>query len=330
MAPLESFRHAADILRALLPASRLPVYSQRTRRQERACLYRRVMRSKLQLFRRNPSSMFFYGNLAMSRLFGPAAEVSIVSFPKSGRTWLDQLLVEAIRRHRGLEDDKSKTISELCRRQSELPSIMFTHAGSGLQEDGVVWDEDEIEELSLRRFAPRRCVFLYRDPRDVLVSRYYHIKYRLGVEELTVEYLIDSPLIGLRKMLRFMNKWYDFTEQNPESTARVRYEDLRRNTTHELHRIFALVGFAISAEALSGASEACEFSAMREKEKKSEYKNPRLTTGSPNPNSFKVRKGMIGEHREFFYPGQLSRINRIIVEELDDRFGYNTPTASEG
>ena len=64
---------------------------------------------------------------------------------------------------------------------------------------------------------------------------------------------------------------------------------------------------------------------MKKREAEETYRSPRLSASNVNdPESFKVRKGTIGQHLEFFDKKEHERINRIMMEELDDIFTFTT------
>jgi hypothetical protein len=57
-----------------------------------------------------------------------APRVSIVSFPKSGRTWLRVLIGKALCEHAGLDDQKIFD-KDMLAEATSLPKINYTHEG---------------------------------------------------------------------------------------------------------------------------------------------------------------------------------------------------------
>ena len=77
------------------------------------------IRQKLGLFAKKPSFIgFFIGRARKYASLGQFGNI-IVSYPKSGRTWLQKMIIEAIRLERGIEE-KVNDITELSE-IAELP-----------------------------------------------------------------------------------------------------------------------------------------------------------------------------------------------------------------
>lgn len=282
-------------------------------------IYFYVTRSKLSLFSKDPHSLFFYLYHFFHHQLPKTQGVTFVSYPKSGRTWIEQLLAQAVRMKYGITEPALEHYEHLCRVQNDLPSVKFTHAGSSW-EAFPIYDQDELRRISPDRFAKGKTFFLYRDPRDVLVSAFYHIKHRNKVEHLTRREMIINRVFGLRKLLRFMNVWHQFCE-NQRGYLIIRYEDLQANTLREFRQLCGHIGLAIEDDILARAVEACRFDNMKKKERQGAYRSPRLSaTDADNPKTFKVRSGRMLQYLSFFSKEELEEIEKIICEESAGKF----------
>lgn len=280
-----------------------------------------AVRIKLKVFLKNPEYLGFYLQSLKARVLGKVPEVTIVSYPKSGRTWLERLLIVCAARHAGVHPAKISNYSDLYRFSDQVKSIGFSHARSSW-EDLLAVNETDIGRQSKQRFVGKKVIFLYRDPRDVLVSSYYHIRFRTGVSSLTPEQIIESPVVGLKKIVRFMNSWFDFS-QNNSLVLQVGYEELRSDPVEVLSRILEFVGMVVPAEVIQEAVAECDFKKMQKKEKAGEFKTPKLAAvATADGEGLKVRRGMIGEYKELFSDAQVARINQIIADDLWDEFPY--------
>ncbi len=109
------------------------------------------------------------GREDFSRLRAP--DVAIVSFGKSGRTWLRVLLSRFYQVRCGLPDSALLTFDNFHRRNPAVPKIFFTH-------DNYLKDFTGGRENKAPYYA-KRVVLLVRDPADVAVSQYYQWKFRM-------------------------------------------------------------------------------------------------------------------------------------------------------
>lgn len=289
---------------------------------EKVLLYLHSVKYKLKIFLKSPSNLFFYIDYYLSELLDRSKSIAVVSFPKSGRTWLEVMLVNALLyEFEGECSGEYKKPLRRLLREKKLPSMYFTHANSSWE--SLVLDEMQIKDMSLDSFSDKKTIFLYRDPRDVMVSCYYHMKYRTGIN-ISKDRLIDSPNLGFRKLINFMNLWYDYTEKNPELSMRISYEEMKQSPCESVKKLFDFTGISVSSESIDKAVEASRFDKMQHNEKENKNSTPWLKpVDASNKNSYKTRKGKVGEHKEFFSAEQLDRINGIIRDELNPAFDYS-------
>ena len=203
--------------------------------------------------------------------------LAIVSFPKSGRTWLRVMLDEL-----GI-------------------SPLFTHENA----DRRASLEYNFENIRLSPY--RRIVFLHRNPLDTVVSFYNHVKY---VEDwpyvpdevpATLSEFLRHPRMGIRYILEFNKAWLEAGDRF-EAFLPVSYEQLRADPTGGLRKIVDFCGVArVSDRAIKKAVHAGEFSRMKKLEEAG--KLARLYPGmfadrGADPRGRKVRSGKIGNYRE--------------------------------
>ncbi|WP_231117183.1 sulfotransferase domain-containing protein [Pseudodesulfovibrio alkaliphilus] len=245
---------------------------------------------------------------------------TVVSYPKSGRTWLEQLFIGLACSRSGRTAHAGDTYQHLASKCG-MPMIRFTHAGSSWESGSR--DAREILRTIHRSYAKKEFVLLVRDPRDVLVSSYYHMVHRTGIPTLEVNDMIDSPLVGLPKLVAFMNHWWDYTLEHGGPDQVVRYEELRANTIATFERICGCVGISAAKTELADAVENANFEKLKARERRSDGSNPWLTAlDVKNEASYKMRKGRVGEYREFFSEEQQERIDSYIKATLRDGLGY--------
>ena len=283
--------------------------------------YSCVMRSKLELFYRRPYSIFFYLFSKIRTFYCRVQDVTFISYPKSGRTWIEQLLTQTVRLEYNITNSIFEQYEDICRILRGVPTIKFTHAGSSWEEFSI-YNEEEILKIAPEIISKGKVVFLYRDPRDVLVSSFYHLKYRNKVENITGDAMITSKIVGLRKLLRFMSIWHRFCA-NHAGCLIICYEDFQKDSMKELQRLCRFIGLRADNDVIARAVEFCKFQKMKKREEQRAYRSPRLSASDvDNPNSYKVRSGTVGQYLAFFSKQQIEHINSIMSEELCSDFDF--------
>lgn len=292
-------------------------------------LYYYYYRNKIIALVSKPKLIPFYIDRLLKYSKTDSFDVLLVSYPKSGRTWLQNLLVEIGKL--GFDPDNeideqtsiSDALTKLGEDKNDFPYILATHAKSSWEQVEPLHDEEQIQKEDFEEFGKKKVIYLYRDPRDVLVSQYYHIKLRNNISKIEKEDLINNKVIGIKKIIFFMNKWMEYSEKHKDQIFRMSYEEMKKDTIGTLKKMNQFIGMPVSDEIIQKAIEQSDIKKMQKKQASSTNKDPWTQTNKPsNINSFQSRKGITGEHKEFFSKEQLSKINQIIDEFLDKRYNY--------
>jgi hypothetical protein len=275
-----------------------------------------AVRSKASLFLRHPGALRFYvRHYSVETKIAHRVAVTVVSYPKSGRTWLEQLLLAALGHHLNKTFGIDATYSTAAADLDDIPLIAFTHAGGS-------WETATATASDIARFVPPhvaagRFVYLYRDPRDVLVSAYHHCRNRSGIGWLQPEDMLDDPIVGLPKIVAFMNAWAQLSESAGLRAMRISYERLKRAPEDQLIEFCRFTGLPFSNDAIRHAVEHCSFARLQERERAAAGVNPWLAAVDPNnPGSFKFRQGRSGSYRMFFTPEQIAWIENYMAKNL--------------
>jgi hypothetical protein len=247
------------------------------------------------------------------------ADAIIVSIPKSGRTWLRVLLQSyfcaVAGREFALDDREADSIG--------MPRILYTH--------------DLWEHLALSRFKDRvrgkflipnresrgkRIVLLARDPRDVIVSLFFQLTRRDRRYHGTLSDMIRDTKFGIALIVEIMNTW--MVEWGGRSHVNfVRYEDFRQDAEQTFRDVLAFLGCnSIDASAVAHSLELASFENMQAMEKNGRFGAGILSPGDvKDPQSFKVREGIVGGHKIYLDRDDLLFCERAMTR-LDARYGY--------
>jgi len=256
------------------------------------------------------------------------ADCVVVSFGKSGRTWLRVMLSRFYQLKHNLPENSLIGFDNLHARNRDIPRIFFTH-------DNYLKDFTGNAD-SKKDYYQKKVVLLVRDPRDVVVSQYFQWKHRMrpgkkrlnlyplhGTDINPYQFAMDQTA-GLPKIVDFLNLWATETE-NLQHLLVVRYEDLRKDTVQVLEGILDFIGTPATREQ---AEEIVNFSSM-ENMKKMEQKRTFWLSGSrlvpgdrKNPDSYKVRRGKVGGFKDYFDAQQVDNIEQLLQQTLLPVYGY--------
>jgi len=249
----------------------------------------------------------------------------IVSAPKSGRTWLRTMLTRFYQVRFHIDKMELVGFYNFHKYHPEIPRIFFTH-------DNYIRDYTGNSD-NKSDFYDKKVVLLVRDPRDVVVSAYFHTKYRsnpVKVDLRDMEVGPDGPpifefaMFRLPRIIEFLNAWSREIPNLPDILV-VRYEDLMANPADCLERILQFLGMPGEREEIAEAVRFAQFANMRGLEAGAAFGSTdrRITPGDPkNPQSFKVRRAKVGGYRDYFTDDEVAAIDDLVATRLAPEFGY--------
>lgn len=153
----------------------------------------------------------------------------------------------------------------------------------------------------------KKIIFLHRDPRDVLVSIWFHECRRQGVIRGALSDFMADPRYGLEQIIQANLAWKGIADASPAGLV-LSYEDLQRDTAGELQRVVRFLRGRSSPErGIEEAVAAGRFDRMREAEISgigARLYGPALEPADPaDEDSFKTRRGKIGAWKDYFAAG---------------------------
>lgn len=224
-----------------------------------------------------------------------AARVIVVSFPKSGRTWLRMLVGKALTEQFGVAESEMLDAFALSRATGCLPTL-YTHDDTPNTE-ARPWTRLESDKS---RYRGKKVIFLCRDPRDVVVSCYFQASRRHDVFRGELADFIRDDRFGLRKILRFYEIW-ERSRGVPDEFLLLHYEEMHANPLACLRRVLEFIGVTdIDPAAAARAVDFARFDHMRELEATHHFPDKGLRPRIPGDDeSFKVRRGKIGGYVDY-------------------------------
>jgi hypothetical protein len=227
-------------------------------------------------------------------------DVFLVSYPRSGNTWLRFMIANLLNPH------ESTTFLNIDRRVGDI----YTRS----QEALLQLPRPRILK-SHEPFEPRykRVIYVVRDPRDVVVS-YYHWKRKrraipdcYPIEEFVSLFVKGEIDPNLGSWTQNVGTWLTARQKTP-GFALVRYEDLVEDAQQQLARIAQFLKCQVTPDQLRRAISLASVEQMQDLERQ----QAQLWKGSKGfrQDILFVRQGRAGSWRSELPASSLSEIER--------------------
>ncbi len=192
----------------------------------------------------------FYAHLRLTDVF-------LVTYPKSGTTWLAFLLANLLRP----EDHAPLNLQNYLR---YVPDV-----------NDIYWERGTLRHASLPdpRFfighmrydaALPHVVYIVRDPRDVLVSYWHHKRLTEPGFSLSIEAFVQKDDHWPCRWDEHVRDWL-LPPRHPRLLA-VKYEEMQIGAAVVLQKVLAFAGVNRSSDDVARAVEASRFERMRSAE----------------------------------------------------------------
>ena len=282
-------------------------------------LKNRAKRAAAQLLRLIPGSTA----LRLKRDLRDAAWLSeadavVVSYPKSGRTFVRAMLARLYNRRFEIDERSLLEFPTLHSAPAGAPRVLFSHGGDAMRMPGQIAVDPE-------DYRHAKLVLIARHPGDIAVSRYHHLKHRS--RDRARQRLANQPLElfvwadqgGIPSIVAFLNGFASL----PAATI-LRYEDFLAEPAATLRSLAEAVGLKASDEDIADAVEFGSLPNLKRLEREGYFTSSRLKQARKgDEQSFKVRKGSSGGYREQLGEEAAARVDAYVAEHLYWRFGYS-------
>jgi len=246
----------------------------------------------------------------------PAPRAYVISYPKSGRTWLSLMLGRALSAHYCVRARSPLDTLALTGAAGLLPT-KFEHDGTDLRA--------ALHYASLpadkRAYRDKKVIFLTRDTRDILVSSFFETTRRRLVFENrpppfdgTMSDFVRSPVLGARKVASFYEIWAR-SRHEPRDFLLVSYEQLHAAPGELLTDVLRFIGaYDVNPGLVAEAVAYGSFENMRSLERADALGDPRLRPGDPaDPDSYKVRRGVADGYVDYLSGSDLAYIDQELA-----------------
>ena len=253
----------------------------------------------------------------------------VVSYPKSGRTWLRYLYYfytlavfgrpELGRKFYSNHPDKKNFFRKLLKAEAvdhRYPVVTFSHGAVNRAHHyrTMVDDSAQLDGTSV--------VLLVRDPRDVVVSHYHETR-RVGHEPgIRLSCFLRGQRYGIRHVVQFLNIWGAAPRRNQSQWTLIYYEDLVSDPAAVFRQVLGFWGVEqIDEDALAFAVNESSFDNLQAREQQ--------RRGGVARNELRVRRGGVGGHRDELRWTDQFFLTGVIQRDLNPVFGRYVPPRPE-
>jgi hypothetical protein len=257
-------------------------------------------------------------------------DIVVVSFGKSGRTWLRVMISHVFRVKYGLPENVVLSFDNFHNLNRAVPKTFFTH-------DNYIKDFTG-DAQSKASFYGKRVVLLARDPRDVAVSQFFQWKFRIKPTKIAInnyppqgsdispfDFVMGDNGGSMQAVTDYLNLWAAEVGKL-EHFHLLRYEDLRARPREELRRLLDFMRVDVTDAQLDAAVNYASYENMKKMEGAQQLRlagGRMMPRDKDNPDSFKVRKGKVGGYRDYFTDKEVAAIDRRLAETLAPLFNYH-------
>jgi hypothetical protein len=245
--------------------------------------------------------------------YAMSANSFLVSYPKSGRTWLRYMLAHYFATVCGYDEpvDLHNMFAIVPNFDLDpvrgIPAFRFPDRNRPVPR---IWVSHH--NFHWRLFFHKPVIMIVRDPRDVIVSSYFHaVRHKHRFDGTMLDF-IKHESQGLPAMCSYLNGWAKAISRRPHRV--LSYESLSKDTEQELRSTLAFLDCPIDQDALKAAVHAGSFASMQELE---------LTEGIPgheydrsDSESLRMRRGQAGGYRDYLDENMIEIVENICALEL--------------
>jgi hypothetical protein len=248
-------------------------------------------------------------NFRLRAPFFIKSPIYIVSFPKSGRTWLKAQVGRYLQQKTNLLEINIMYTPKLSIAAGLHPTF-FSHDGS------PIYGSHYTKMKKMRKsYKNSKVIFLVREPRDVLVSYYFHVTKRYKRFNGTLGEFIRSDLFPLQRLLTFYNIWKD-NENTPLDFLLIKYEEMHSDPEMVLNKVLTFMDEKnIDYDLMHEAIMYTQFDNLQQMEKTTAiFDNASLKIDKLDTESLHIRRGKIGGYADYFTKEDLAFIDEVMNE----------------
>jgi hypothetical protein len=221
-------------------------------------------------------------------------ETFVVSFPKTGRTWLRTLIGKALIESKYPPEEIAE-MDRYAQRVIDLSDgkIAVTHGN-----ERHLMDEGPAEDfrINVDLYRGKKVVLVVRDIRDTLVSYYKHQTETEGVYKGSIKDFIRDKNFGAQKFVAYYTQWFRLQQAHvPAEFHLISYEAMKDDSAAVARDLLPVLG--IEGDIPQIAQKAADFSTfsnMKKMEDSGFFISSSMRKNKKGKGGSKMRQGKVG------------------------------------
>lgn len=263
---------------------------------------------------------------AMDQWSARDGDVIIASYPKTGTTWLREVVRQIV----NYGDEKLLETSKMC----EIPFLGYLEAGPTCKYEIVdslplkrrVWGTHVSRELVNTEKLTKngvKIIYIMRNPKDMVVSmkKFFEGMPWMQVPNLKPHFpgdfegFVKSQIEGNMPMQMKFGEWYvhhakGWMQMRGNSNFHfVYYENMKKDPKEELNRLCKFLGCNLNSEQIDDIADKTSFDSMKK------------TSGYAGGSITMFRKGGVGNWKEHFTVALSELVDKKVEEDLGENSG---------
>ncbi|XP_023222326.1 sulfotransferase family cytosolic 1B member 1-like [Centruroides sculpturatus] len=249
-------------------------------------------------------------------------DVFIVTYPKSGTTWTEEIL--SLIYNNGDVEKAEKTLLNYRVEHLEVGRV-FGHLRhlKNMKSPRLMATHLPFRLLPKQLRRPKcKIIYVARNPKDNAVSYYHHHKmstflgnFRGSWEKFLSYYAKGHVVYG--SWFDHVLSYWEFYLSHPDKVLFITFEELKIDLPGMISRISNFVGCPISSEAIQRISEHCTFERMKTNAMVNREVLPIPDLFDMTQSKF-MRKGIIGDWKNYFSPDQNQSFDKLYRNRMKD------------
>ena len=252
-------------------------------------------------------------------------EIFIVAFPKSGTTWMQQIV--KLLRNGGRKDDvlvdRSIPWLEMLDTDSTFAQSLLGYTPDMANSSDILSPRVfkshfpyELVPGGLPHETPAKYIYVMRNPKDVLVSSWHHSKNIHNMEESSWDKFVTAFL----SMETMFGGWFDhvlgwWKHKDAPNILLIKYEDMKFNPHTSIRTIAEFIGIeCVTEELVRDVVQNSSFTSMKE-DTTCNYSWHKFGHDKSRSNEF-IRKGEVGNWRQYFSDDLNKRFDEMLTKKL--------------
>ncbi len=249
-------------------------------------------------------------------------DVFINTYPKSGTTWLQQIV-------HGLRSRGDMNFDEI----TGVVPWLETALDMGLDIHGEQVASPRAYKVHLPlTMAPKggKTIIVVRNPKDVVVSQYHFWNgWFFEAGSVTTSEIVEVmfiPRVGPLNYWEHLLAWWP--HRDDDNLLPLCYELMKQDLPGTLERIAAFIGIELDEELRQRVLRQSSIEFMRDHERQFDdhlFSNARnLACGLPPGTGSKVRRGAVGDHNAELTPAAATQIDQAWQREITPQTGLQS------